>query len=144
MNKQILAIFCVAVTAFAAGYLAQIQQNERVIETREDFLDYLDEFETEIKLSNVQIYHHDFKSLLILDDSFTLVPISMVSPNSYPINDLWDYDQWKMNFFEDRSTDNQTRFIHVKINPNEQGFLLLQKGEWEYNTLNKPIMLDDP
>ena len=135
MYKQVIIVFCISIVAFTLGYFLQVQDNVDGINDRDDLLDAIEKLEVEIQRSGVKTYHHDFEWFFAFDDSYVIVPISVASPYSYPIRDPSDYERWRVNFFDNGDIDNQTKFIHIKINPNENGFLLLQKGEWEYDTL---------
>lgn len=141
-KHELLLLFMVTSIAIfpIALYITTLSTDHIVINNRDDLKDVIDKIKSEIDSSNVPLFYYD-TDILFDGDEFEIIPISEITPNSYPINEPRDYEEWKKHFFEDNKIE-KARYIHVKVDPDQNGMALLQRGEWTYK-INGIIVPDD-
>ena len=139
MNKHYIITLGLVGIAFTGGYFLSpdLKQNEITINTREDLVDLLDIIYAEIDRNNIPVYYYDLEFLAVVDETIQVIPISVTNPNStIPMNTKSETRYW-MQQINQGIDDMSKRFegprvVHVTLNPDENGVVVIQKGNWTY------------
>ena len=118
-NLGVILLLTLIPIAFVVGYFFDPYPNSITINSRDDLREAIWLIEDEMEGTDIDLYYHDIESLVRLNENITAVSINLVSPNSYPISEPWDYETWKFHFFGNKSDSKYIAYMNSLLNETE-------------------------